>query len=147
MSRVADILLSKSAHTVVTVSPDATVYDAVRLMAEHGIGALPVTEGERLVGIVSERDYARKMVLQGRASRETAVREIMTAQVRCVSPEHSAEQCMALMTEHRLRHLPVLAHDKLIGLVSIGDLVKDIIAQQQFVISQLESYIAGGPGH
>ena len=112
-------------------------------MAEKGIGALLVTEGERVAGIVTERDYARKVILMGRSSKDTAVREIMTSQVICVSPAHTNEQCMALMTGNRLRHLPVIDGGKLAGMISIGDLVKDIISEQQFVIDQLQHYIMG----
>lgn len=143
MKGVAQILKTKPDRTVHTIRPDETVYDAVRRMAEKGIGALLVTEGDQIVGIVSERDYARKIVLAGRSSKETAVSVIMTTQVLCVGPQQTTEECMAIMTENRVRHLPVMDKGKLIGLVSIGDLVKDIISEQQFIIEQLEHYIAG----
>ena len=120
--------------------------DAVKLMAQHRIGALLVMEGEAVVGIITERDYARKVVLMGRSSKETPVRDIMTSSVMYVSPEQTNEECMALMTENRLRHLPVMDKGKLIGLISIGDLVKDIISEQQFMIQQLEHYIRGDRG-
>ncbi len=112
-------------------------------MAEKSIGALVVLEGEKVVGIITERDYSRKIVLLARSSKETAVRDIMTTSVMYVLPNHTSEECMALMTEHRLRHLPVIDQGKLIGLISIGDLVKDIISEQKFIIQQLEHYIAG----
>lgn len=143
MKSVAHILRSKKQQSVYTVAPDARVWDALTIMAERGVGALLVAEGDKIVGIISERDYARKVVLRGRSSENTAVREIMSAPVMYVSPEHTNEQCMALMTENRLRHLPVLDKGKLVGLVSIGDLVKDIISEQQFIIEQLEHYIRG----
>jgi CBS domain-containing protein len=147
MTRAADILKSKPEAVVHTIGPQASVYDAVKLMADKGIGALLVTEGERLVGIVTERDYARKMVLMGRSSKETAVSEIMTRSVMFVRPDQTTDECMALMTSNRLRHLPVMDGERVLGMVSIGDLVKDIISQQQFIIAQLENYIAGAPGH
>ncbi|MFP5405239.1 MAG: CBS domain-containing protein, partial [Gammaproteobacteria bacterium] len=143
MTTVAQVIQSKPDKTVHTITPEASVRDAIKLMAQKGIGALLVTEGERIVGMVTERDYARKVVLMGRSSSETPVRDIMTFPVMYVNPEQSNEECMALMTESRLRHLPVLDDGKLVGLVSIGDLVKDIISQQKFIIEQLEHYIAG----
>lgn len=143
MQSVAHILKSKQNQKVYTIGPDATVLQALTLMAERGIGALLVTEGERIVGILSERDYARKVVLQGRSATETRVREIMTANVLCVRPQQTNEECMALMTEKRLRHLPVVDDGRLIGLISIGDLVADIISEQQFTIQQLQHYIQG----
>jgi CBS domain-containing protein len=112
-------------------------------MAEKRIGALVVTEGDEIVGIVTERDYARKIVLMDRSSKQTPVREIMTREVRYVRPDDSAENCMALITERRMRHLPVIENDRLIGMISIGDLVKSIISEQQFTIQQLEHYIRG----
>lgn len=143
MSTVADILRSKADSTVHTIAPDATVFEAVQLMAQKNIGALLVTDAGRIVGIVSERDYARKVVLLSRSSRDTPLRDIMTGAVMYVNPQQTSEQCMALMTENRLRHLPVLEDGRLIGLISIGDLVKHIISEQQFVIDQLEHYITG----
>jgi len=112
-------------------------------MAERSIGALVVTEGAKIVGIVSERDYARKVVLHGRSSENTLVRDIMSSPVMYVRPDHTNEDCMALMTENRLRHLPIMEKGELLGLISIGDLVKDIISEQQFIIDQLEHYIRG----
>ena len=146
MKGIAQILKSKPSKVVHAITPNDTVYDAVRKMAEQNIGALLVMEGDEIVGIVTERDYARKVVLAGRSSRETPVSVIMTTQVLCVGPLQTTEECMAIMTENRLRHLPVVDDGKLIGLVSIGDLVKDIISEQQFTIEQLEHYITGNRG-
>ena len=146
MKTVAQILRSKHDLTVHTITPTAAVLDAVKLMAEKGIGALLVIENEDVVGIVTERDYARKVVLMNRSSKETPVRDIMTSSVMYVSPDQTNEDCMALITQNRLRHLPVMDNGKLIGLISIGDLVKDIISEQQFVIQQLEHYIMGDRG-
>ena len=139
---VRQMLRDKSA--VHTVSPDDTVLDALRLMAERNIGAVIVMAEGRLEGILSERDYARKVVLLGKASKETPVREIMTTEVVTIDPGWSAEQCMALMNQRRVRHLPVLEHDRLVGIVSIGDVVRTVVDEQQFAISSLESYIANG---
>ena len=146
MKGIAQILKSKPSKVVHAITPNDTVYDAVRKMAEQNIGALLVMEGDEIVGIVTERDYARKVVLAGRSSRETPVSVIMTTQVLCVGPLQTTEECMVIMTENRLRHLPVIDDGKLIGLVSIGDLVKDIISEQQFTIEQLEHYITGNRG-
>lgn len=143
MTTVAQVIQSKPDKTIYTITPAASVRDAIKLMAQQRIGALLVTENDRIVGMVTERDYARKVVLMGRSSSETPVRDIMTSPVMYVTEEQSNEECMALMTENRLRHLPVMRDDQLVGLVSIGDLVKDIISQQQFVIEQLENYIRG----
>lgn len=143
MQTVSHILRSKSNQVVHSVTPTAPVTEALKLLAERGVGALLVMEGEQIVGIVSERDYTRKVELMGRSAGDTLVRDIMTSSVMCIGPGHSNEQCMALMTEHRLRHLPVVEDGKLIGLISIGDLVKDIISEQQFTIQQLEHYIHG----
>jgi CBS domain-containing protein len=141
MPNVQDVLNEKG-RNVYKIGPDDTVFDALRVMAEHEVGALPVLEGDRLVGLISERDYARKVILLERSSRRTPVRDIMTPRVTCVGPTRTVEECMALMTDKRTRHLPVLEDGRLIGLVSIGDLVKAIIDEQQFIISQLETYIA-----
>jgi CBS domain-containing protein len=140
MKTVAQILESK-AQRLLAISPDATVYDALLKMAEHEVGALVVLDGERLAGIFSERDYARKVILFGKASKETLVREIMTDKVLCVRPDQTVDQCMALMTDKRVRHLPVLDHKKVIGVISIGDVVKEVISEQRFMIEQLEHYI------
>jgi len=135
-------LLDHKGHTVYAVPPGTLVFDAIREMADHAIGALLVMDGERLVGILSERDYARKCVLENRSSRETTVDEIMTAEVVCSTAGQSVEQCMALMTDKRIRHLPIIDQGRVIGIVSIGDLVKSIISEQKFIIEQLEHYIA-----
>lgn len=142
---VAQILKNKPAATrsVYSVQRDASVYDAIALMADKSIGALLVMDGAEIVGIVTERDYARKIALCDRSSRHTRVDEIMTPKVRYVEPSQGSEECMALMTAHRVRHLPVLEHGELVGLISIGDLVKSVIADQQFTIQQLELYIQG----
>ena len=141
MKTALDVLTEKG-DQVYSIPPDASVLDALRLMAEHEVGALPVLDGERLVGLVSERDYARKIALLERSSRTTPVRDIMIKRVAYVEPTRSLEECMALMTEKRVRHLPVLQDGRMIGLVSIGDLVKAIIDEQQFIIAQLELYIS-----
>jgi len=142
MKKVRDILEVKGSD-IWSIGPEASVFDALRLMADKDVGALVVLEEGRLVGIVSERDYARKVVLQKRASPTTQVKAIMTATVVCVGPEQNVDECMALVTEKRTRHLPVMEGGKLVGLISIGDLVKSIITEQQFVIEQLERYISG----
>jgi CBS domain-containing protein len=143
MTIVAHLLKQKSHQSIYTAKPDMSVLDALKLMAEKNIGALLVMDGDAIVGIVTERDYARKIAVLARVSSETPVRAIMTTRVLYVGLGQTSEECMALMTEHRLRHLPVIDKDKLVGLVSIGDLVKDIIAEQQFIIEQLEHYIMG----
>lgn len=144
MTRVAEILKSKADHQVYAVSSTANVYEALRLMADKGIGALLVKEGEAIVGIFTERDYARKIALMGRSSMETQVREVMSSPVLFVHPGQASEACMQLMTGKRLRHLPVMDDGALVGLISIGDLVKEIISEQKFIIEQLEHYINGG---
>lgn len=137
-------LLQTKGNAVWTITPDASVFDAIKLMSDKGVGALPVVDGEKLVGIISERDYARKVILQGRSSRDTPVREIMTTRVYYIRAEQSIEDGMALMTDKRIRHLPVFEHERMVGIVSIGDLVREIISQQEFLIGQLENYITGG---
>ena len=145
MTSVAKILQSKPDTTVHTIAPTALVFDALKLMADEGIGALLVTEGEAIAGIFTERDYARKIALMGRTSSVTQVRDVMTSAVRFVRPDQTSEQCMQIMSTGRMRHLPVVdANDKLVGMISIGDLVKDIISEQKFIIEQLEHYITGG---
>lgn len=146
MKTIGQILKSKPDQAVYTIAPAALVFDAVALMAEKNIGALLVVEDAQIIGMMTERDYARRMILSGRSSRHTPVRDIMSSPVQYVGPGHTNEECMALMTEKRLRHLPVLDDGRLIGLVSIGDLVKDIISEQSFIIQQLEHYIAGVRG-
>ncbi|MEZ5427675.1 MAG: CBS domain-containing protein [Pyrinomonadaceae bacterium] len=141
MKLVKHILDSKG-DQIWHIRPDESVFEAIRLMAEKGVGALLVMEEEDLIGIVSERDYARKVILQGKSSRQTPVKEIMTAEVVCTSPDQTVEDCMALMTDNRIRHLPITADDRIVGVLSIGDLVKAIIAEQQFTIEQLEQYIS-----
>ena len=146
MKTAANLLKSKAHQSVHAVAPEASVFDALKLMADKNIGALLVMEAEKVAGIITERDYARKVVLTSRSSKETPVREIMTSAVMYVRPDQTNEECMVLMTENRLRHLPVMDGDQLIGLVSIGDLVKATISEQQFTIEQLEHYIAGERG-
>ena len=146
MKTVANLLRSKAHQSVHTVTPEASVFDAVKLMADKNIGALLVMEAEQVAGIITERDYARKIVLMSRSSKQTPVREIMTSAVMYVRPDQTSEECMVLMTENRLRHLPVIDDGRLLGIISIGDLVKDIIAEQRFTIEQLEHYISGERG-
>jgi CBS domain-containing protein len=142
METVRQLLRGKG-HQVWSVSPDDTVYHALELMAEKNIGAVLVTEGDDIVGIMSERDYARKVILKGKFSKDTPVREIMTERVLFVTPDHTVRECLALMTQRRFRHLPVMDQGKLAGLISIGDVVKALIADQEFTIEQLENYITG----
>ena len=134
-------LLQAKGREIHSIGPDARVFDALKLMAEKDVGALVVKEGAKLAGIISERDYARKVILQGKSSQDVAVREIMTSRVVTVGPRQTVEECMALMTGKRIRHLPVIEGDQLIGVLSIGDLVKEVIAEQEATIRQLESYI------
>jgi len=141
MRTVRQLLEGKPAD-VFSITPDAPVIDAIRMMAERRVGALLVMEGQRLAGIISERDYARKIVLQGRSSKDTPVRDIMTAQVVTVNPSDSTEHCMELVTNSRIRHLPVLDGERVIGVLSIGDLVKAVIEMQQQDIDHLQRYIA-----
>ena len=141
MASIKQVLQSKG-HDICSIGPDASVYDAIAKMAQEEVGALVVLEGESLVGVVSERDYARKVVLQGRSSRDTKIGDIMTTRVAYARPDQSVEECMATMTEKRIRHLPVMDGDKLLGVISIGDLVKSIMEEQQHVIEQLEQYIS-----
>ncbi|MFQ5349750.1 MAG: CBS domain-containing protein [Thermoanaerobaculia bacterium] len=142
MKLVSDLLRVKGGQ-VWFLTPDATVYEAIDEMAQKAIGALLVMDGEKLVGVVSERDYARKVILKGKSSRQTLVREIMSYPVHCVSPDFSVGQTMALMTEKRVRHLPVVVDEKVIGVISIGDVVRGIIEDQEFEIQQLTGYITG----
>ena len=137
-------VLQEKGNRIWSVAPAAMAYDALALMAEHNLGAVLVMEEARIVGIFSERDYSRKVVLKGKSSRETPVRDVMTEDVLFVRPNHSVQDCMALMTDKRVRHLPVMEGEKLIGVISIGDVVKAIISEHEFVIRQLENYIAGG---
>ncbi|MEE9551226.1 MAG: CBS domain-containing protein [Candidatus Binatia bacterium] len=142
MKTVIELLKAKG-HQYWSVTPDTAVFDALKLMAEKNIGALLVLEGDVLVGFLSERDYARKVILKGKSSKDTPVKEIMSEKVMYVEPEQTVEECMALMTDKRVRHLPVFEGDKLIGIISIGDVVKAIISEQEFIIEQLEHYISG----
>ncbi len=143
MSTVKDLLDEKGTQ-IFSLVPDDTVYDAIKLMAERGVGALLVLDGKKLAGIVSERDYARKVILQGRRSQDTPVRDIMTTKVICVTTDRSVAQCMALMTQKRIRHLPVVEGDEVIGIISIGDVVRSVISEKEFLIQQLEKYITSG---
>jgi len=142
MSTVKDIL-SKKENQVYTVSPEKTVFEALKIMSDEDIGALIVTEGDNVKGIFSERDYARKVILKGKSSKDLKVSDIMTTNVLFVTPKNTVEECMALMTEKRIRHLPVLENKKLTGLVSIGDIVKQVISDHKFTIKELEKYISG----
>jgi CBS domain-containing protein len=142
MKTVKQILQSKTLG-ILSVSPDATVYDALKLMAEKEVGALLVMKGEQLVGIISERDYARKVILHGKSSKDIRVSEIMTSKIVYVSTAQTVDECMALMTDKRIRHLPVYEGKQLVGVVSIGDLVKEAISEREYIIKQLESYIRG----
>ena len=136
-------LLDKKGNDIWSVSPDSSVFDAIKLMADKGIGALLVMDGDQVEGIMSERDYARKVILKGRSSKNTSVDSIMTKKVLFVGPDRTLSECMALMTDKRIRHLPVMDSDELIGIVSIGDIIKSIVSEQEFIIEQLESYIKG----
>ncbi len=142
---IGEILAHKGSH-VWSIAPDATVFDAIQMMSDKNIGALLVIDGKQLVGIITERDYTRKVALKGKVSKQTAVREILTGQVVKVSPDNTVEECMRLMTDHRVRHVPVLEGDRIVGIVSIGDLVNWIISAQTSTIHQLQTYIAGSPG-
>ena len=142
MKTVRDILKIKG-HEVWSINSGSSVFEAVKLMAEKGVGSLLVMDDDKLVGIITERDYARKIILAGKTSRESFVRDVMTRKVLCVTPERAVDECMALMTDKRARHLPVIEHKQVIGVISIGDLVKAMISEQQFLIDQLQHYIAG----
>lgn len=134
-------LLDTKGREVLTIGPDDTVFDAIKKMADNNVGSLAVLDGEHLIGIITERHYARNVFLKGRSSPKTIVKEIMSTRVVCARPEQSVEECMALMTEKAVRHLPVLEHKRVIGIISIGDLVKSVIDDQKFTIEQLEHYI------
>jgi CBS domain-containing protein len=137
----ASQLLRHKGRLIYSVSPDAPVLDAIREMAEHGVGALLVMQGEKLLGMVSERDYARKVILKGRSSSETNVSQIMSSPVLTVRPDQSVNECMRLMTDNRVRHLPVVDAERVVGVLSIGDLVRAVVEEQQQTIEQLEHYI------
>jgi CBS domain-containing protein len=140
MKTVGQLLRTKGCD-VWSVPPEASVLDALKLMAEKNIGAVVVLEGDRLIGIFSERDYARKIILEGKTSRETVVKDIMTPEPACVHADMTMEECMVVMTDKRIRHLPVIEGERLVGLISIGDVVKAVISDQEFLIEQLENYI------
>jgi CBS domain-containing protein len=139
-------ILSHKGSSAWSVAPDATVFEAIQMMADKNVGALLVTENDKLVGIISERDYTRKVVIKGKSSRTTAVKEILSSHVIHVTPAHTVQECMRLMTDHHFRHLPVLEGERIAGIVSIGDLVNWIISAQTSTISQLQTYITGVPG-
>lgn len=147
ITTAAKTLLEHKARDIWSISPTVTVFEAIKTMAENNVGALPVVENDRLVGMISERDYTRKVMLKGRSSKDTPVGDIMTRDVVTVSPDQSVSECMSIITENRVRHLPVLDGTQLVGIISIGDLVRWTIATQRMTIEQLESYISGGyPG-
>lgn len=143
MNEVRDVLAQKGGQ-IWSVAPDATVFETLQLMAERDIGAVLVMSGGKAIGIFSERDYARQVILKGKASKDTPVREVMTVRVVYVTADQTVENCMALMTDKRVRHLPVLEGERVIGIVSIGDVVKAVISEKQFLIEQLEKYITTG---
>lgn len=143
MTIVAQVIKNKSEQDIFTISPEATVLEAIKIMADKGIGALVVAEGEKVVGILSERDYTRKVTLMERSSYSTTVAEIMTSKVLTVSLNNTVEECLQLMTDRHLRHLPVLDNEKLVGFISIGDLVKAAMEDQKNLIEQLKQYISG----
>ena len=142
MATVQQLLESKD-NNVWSISPETTVFEGLQVMAEKNIGALLVTRADKLIGIFSERDYARKVILKGKASKDTTIGELMTREVVYTTPEDSLDECMALMTAKHIRHLPILNKDKLIGLLTLGDLVKQIMSNQEFKIQELEKYISG----
>ena len=142
MKTVQD-LLDENNRELINIDPNQTVFEALTMLSKYDIGALVVMNGEILSGIFSERDYARKVILTGKSSKETFVKEIMTEKVKCISPQNNIEDCMKIMTESRFRHLPVLKDDKVLGIISIGDIVRETIIYQKFIINQLEQYISG----
>jgi len=142
MKTVQD-LLDENNRELIKIDPNQTVFEALTMLSKYDIGALVVMNGEILSGIFSERDYARKVILSGKSSKETFVKEIMTEKVKCISPQNNIEDCMKIMTESRFRHLPVLMGNKVLGIISIGDIVRETIIYQKFIINQLEQYISG----
>ena len=142
MKTVQD-LLDENNRELIKIDPNQTVFEALTMLSKYDIGALVVMNGEILSGIFSERDYARKVILSGKSSKETFVKEIMTEKVKCISPQNNIEDCMKIMTESRFRHLPVLSNDEVLGIISIGDIVRETIIYQKFIINQLEQYISG----
>jgi CBS domain-containing protein len=144
VSGTIEKILGQKSGRIWSIAPDATVYDAIALMAEKNVGALLVMENEELVGIVSERDYSRKVMLRGKTSRNSTVREIMTTELTTAHPRETVEECLRFMTEKRIRHLPVIANGSLRGVISIGDLVKEVISSQNATLEQLRDYISGG---
>ncbi len=143
MTIVAQVIKNKAVQSIFTISPNATVLEAIKIMADKGVGALVVAEDEKVVGIFSERDYTRKIALMERSSNNTPVADIMTSKVISVSLNHTVEECLQLMTDRHLRHLPVLEQEKLVGFISIGDLVKAAMDDQRILIEQLQQYISG----
>ena len=141
--KTVEQILNLKGHEVWSVDPQDTVLDSLKLMSEKRVGAMLVMDGDKLVGIVTERDYARKVILEGKSSKDTTVSEIMSSKVLCVTPDRTVDECMALMTDKRARHLPVVDQKRVVGVVSIGDLVKAMISEQQILIDQLQNYIAG----
>ncbi len=137
-------ILDKKGHDVYSVTPDDSVFTALQLMADKNIGAVVVVDNKQVVGILSERDYARKVVLHGKTSKDTPVRDIMTGKVLYVKPDNTSDECMALMADKRIRHLPVLENENLTGIISISDIVQAIIEEDKYIIEQLENYITGG---
>lgn len=143
MSISVSQLLNKKGKEIHSISPDATVFDAIKLMSELGVGALLVMKDDKLNGVISERDYTRKVILKGKSSSSTPVHEIMTKNVFCLSPEDNIDQCMALMNENQIRHLPIVENDRVVGVVTIMDIIKNILMEKDFIIEQMEQYIAG----
>ena len=143
MSISVSQLLNKKGKEIHSISPDATVFDAIKLMSELGVGALLVMEDGKLNGVISERDYTRKVILKGKSSGSTPVHEIMTKNVFCLSPEDNIDQCMALMNENQIRHLPIVENDRVVGVVTIMDVIKNVLIEKDFIIEQMEQYIAG----
>lgn len=146
MSITVKQLLDKKGNEIHAVSPDATVFDAIKLMSERGVGALLVMQDNLLTGVISERDYTRKVILKGRSSSSTTVQEIMTSNIITLTPDSSVDQCMVLMNENQIRHLPIVDDGRVIGVVTIMDVIKNILSEKEFIIEQMELYIAGGSG-